>query len=234
MSTTTVESWQRVGDLIRQARIQLGYTNRKTFAEACDVSERVLSDIEAGTRTNFSGRVLSGLETGLEWPTGTIDQLVADPNLTPPDPGGGAGLVFKPPVFNRRPVSVDVVVVERAIAALTQARQAWGDKPGPAEKALAAVTVAQCWPYIIRLLEDNCLPGRELHPGVLPLYRAFSELSDWVSPKDPAGRYAAWLVGDGGAIDEQTQQHHMQRWLESRRTLKGRRNNDHIDIDPAD
>lgn len=222
VDTTALEGWHRVGELVRRARIELGYTNRENFAEACHVSVRVLSDIEAGTRTNFTGRVLAGLEEGLGWPVGTIDQLVADPNLAPPTPGGAADLVFRPPVFNRKPVLVDVTIIERSIAALTEAHRTWGKKPGAVETTVASAMVAQCWPYVTRLLEDNCLPGRELHPAVLPLYSAFVALSDWVAPHDPTRRYAQWLVGDSN-VDEQTQKRFMQRWTESRKSVKGRR-----------
>jgi hypothetical protein len=223
VNATVTEGWNRAGELIRQARIELGYTNRENFADTCNVSTRVLSDIEAATRTNFSSRVLAGLEDGLGWPAGTIEQLVSDPEFVPPTPGGAGDMVFRPPVFNRRPVIVDVAVCERSIAALTEAHRASGQKPGPTEKALAAALLAQSWPYVLRLLEDNCLPGRELHPAVVPLYTAFSEISDWVSPADPSRRYARWLVGDAGTVDDTIRQRYMQRWSDSRKSTRGRR-----------
>ena len=136
--------------------------------------------------------------------------------------------MFKTPVFNQRPVLVDVGVVERSIAALTEAHRVWGKKPNPAEATVAAALVAHCWPYVTRLLEDNCLPGRELHPAVLPYFEAFTKLSDWVAPEDPTRHYAHWLIGDAGDVDDQTWQRYMQRWSESRRA-QGRRG-----VDPAD
>jgi hypothetical protein len=223
VNATVTEGWSRAGELIRRARIELGYTNRENFADTCNVSTRVLSDIEAGTRSNFSSRVLSGLEDGLGWPAGTIDQLVSDPDFVPPTPGGAGDMVFRPPVFNRRPVPVDVAVVERSITALTEAHRASKEKPGPTERALAAALLAQSWPYVLRLLEDNCLPGRELHPAVVPLYTAFSEISDWVSPSDASRRYARWLVGDAGTVDDTIRQRYTQRWSDSRRSTRGRR-----------
>jgi len=223
VNATVTEGWHRAGELIRRARVDLGYTNRENFADTCNVSTRVLSDIEAGTRTNFSARVLAGLEDGLGWPTGTIDQIVSDPEFVPPAAGGGGDMVFRPPVFNRRPVPVDVAVVERSITALTEAHRTSGDKPSPTERALAAALLAQSWPYVLRLLEDNCLPGLELHPAVVPLYTAFSAISDWVSPSDASRRYARWLVGDAGTVDDTIRQRYMQRWSDSRRSTRGRR-----------
>ncbi|MFA5711736.1 helix-turn-helix domain-containing protein, partial [Mycolicibacterium sp.] len=70
MDGTELEGWQRVGHTVRRARIDIGFTNRENFAEACGVSVRVLSDLESGTRSNFSERVLSRLEEGLGWAPG--------------------------------------------------------------------------------------------------------------------------------------------------------------------
>jgi len=75
----------------------------------------------------------------------------------------------------------------------------------------------------LRLLEDNCLPGRELHPAVVPLYTAFSAISDWVSPADPSRRYARWLVGEAGTIDDKLRHRYMEMWSDSRRSTRGRR-----------
>lgn len=223
MNATVTEGWHRAGEFVRQARIELGYSNRENFAETCSISTRVLSDIEAGTRINFSNRVLSGLEEGLGWPAGTIDQIVSDPLFSPPAPGGAGDMLFRPPLFNRNPVWVDVATIENSIAVLTEAKHAWGDTPGPVESAVAAALVAQSWPYVTRLLEDNCLPGQELHPAVYPFYSAFTKLSDWVSPADPTRRYAKWLVGESGAISDAQRERFMQRWADARRATKGRR-----------
>lgn len=225
-------NWQRLGTAIRKARIDMGYTNREAFADACNVSVRVLADIEAGSRGNFSDRVLGSLEEGLGWPAGTVDQIISDDGFQPPAPGGNTDLVFRPPAYNRRPVPVDVAVIERSIAALTEAHRASkGKKPSAVEAALASALVADCWPYVLRLLEDNCLPGRELHPAVRPLYEAFAKLSDWASPNDPSARYAQWLVGDAGEVPEAVRERHMQRWSDARRATRGRSRADAAEAD---
>lgn len=229
MDTTDLSSWRRLGDIIRTARIELGYTNRETFADVCNVSARVLADIEAGTRSNFSDRVLGGIEEALGWPSGTIDQIIADSNFEAPAPvggpgGEGGGLIFRPPNFNRRPVLVDVAAVERSIATLTETRKKHESSAlSRTENQLATALIAQCWPYVTRLVEDNCLPGRELHPAVRPLYETFTQVSDWLNPADPAAKYVRWLSGDDTDVTDTIQQRYMQRWLESRRTAKGRK-----------
>ena len=223
MDSTERGNWKRLGSAIRKARIDIGYTNREAFADACNVSVRVLADIEAGSRDNFSDRVLGSLEEGLGWPAGTVDQILSDASFQPPAPGGTTDLVFRPPVYNRRPVQVDVAVIEKSIAALTEAhRAAKGKKPSGVEAGLASALVSHCWPYVLRLLEDNCLPGRELNPAVRPLYEAFEKLSEWASPGDPSARYAQWLVGDGGAVSEVVNERNMQRWSDARRAGRGR------------
>ena len=232
MDSTERGNWQRLGHAIRKARIDIGYTNREAFADACNVSVRVLADIEAGSRDNFSDRVLGGLEEGLAWPAGTIDQIVSDPGFQPPAPGGSTDLVFRPPMYNRRPVAVDVAVIERSITALTEAHRASeGKKISGVEATLAAALVSHCWPYVLRLLEDNCLPGRELHPAVRPLYEAFAKLSDWASPNDASARYAQWLVGDARDVTDAVRERHMQRWSDARRAVRGRRAAEQVEAD---
>ena len=232
MGNDEAENWRRLGESVRRARIDIGYTNRENFAESCNISARVLADIEAGTRTNFSDRVLAKLEEGLSWPSGAVEQIVSDPSFDPPTPGGAGDLIFRPPAFNRRPVPVDVSLIERSIATLTEAERA-GSETKPTELAVAAALVAQCWPYIVRLVEDNCLPGKELHPAVRPLFETFVRVADWAAPDDPSGRYARWLAGDLGDISESVRQRFMQRWSESRRVLHGRRVSETESAEPA-
>lgn len=223
VDSTKLGNWQRLGTAIRKARIGMGYTNRESFAEACKVSVRVVADIEAGSRDNFSERVLSSIEEELGWPTGTIDQIISDAGFQPPAPGGTTDLVFRPPMYNRRPVQIDVAVIEKSIAALTEAHRASeGKKPSGVEAVLAAALVSTCWPYVLRLLEDNCLPGRQLNPAIRPLYEAFEKLSKWASPNDPSARYAQWLVGDAGEVPEVVLERYRQRWSDTRRAARGR------------
>lgn len=220
MDSLELEGQSRRGETVRQARIARGYTNRENFAEVCNISTRVLSDLESGARSNFSDRVISRIEQGLQWPAGTIEQITNDPEFTPPAPVAVGDLIFQPPAFDRRPVSVDVSAVERAIAALTEASRAKAS--GDEVAAMGNALVALCWPYVLRLVEDNCLPGNELHPAVRPLYSAFTALADEFPPADPSQRYAQWLTGDAPNTTESARERYMQRWTDSRRVSRGR------------
>lgn len=225
--------WHRLGAALRQARIDSGYPRMEAFAEQCGVSIRVLSDLEAGRRTNFSSRVLGRLETGVGWPPGTMDQIVADPEFTPPGPEIGSDFLFRPPNYDRRPVPVDVAAVERAIAVLdgftrkrsaSRARKRGGDAvhDDSVVDQIGAALVALSWPYVIRLVEDNCLPSNALHPGVRPLYETFLAISGEFAPNDPSSRYAQWLAGDVTDVGETLRQRYTQRWTESRNVRRGR------------
>lgn len=217
-------AWRRVGAAVRDARTALGYSSRDAFAVICDVSVRVLADLEGGTRTNFSNRVLAHIESGLGWPEGTVDQMIADPQFTPPAPGHSSDeLVFHPPNYDRRPITVEVSVVEKSISTLTEVRRELGDEPPQgAVAALGSSLIAHCAPYVIRLLEDNCLPGRELHPAVRPLYELFTQLVKWTHPTYPSLSYMRWLTGDASEPNEATRDRFMSRWAESRRAPRGR------------
>lgn len=217
MENDELGNWRRLGAAVRRARLDLGITNRSHLADECNISARVLADIEAGVRANFSRRVMDRIEAGLGWPTGTIDQIVSDATFTPPTPRGDGGLVFRRAVFDRRPIPVEIGAIENAIYALDEARRTGGSNATTVHAAL----LAQCWPYVTRLLEDNCRPGIEVHPAVRPFYDAFTLLSAWASPNDPPPCYAQWLVGDATTVDESTRQRYMQRWSSARRVRGG-------------
>ncbi len=218
--------WQRLGALVREARLRVGYPNREDFAAACNVSVRVLSDLESGARSNFSERVLSRLESGLDWPPGTVDQIVFDSSFVPPKSTPGSDLMFRPPAFDRTPVQVEVGTVEKTIALLAELSRESGveaSKEGSAVNRIGAVAVALCWPYVIRLVEDNCLPGNALHPSVRPLYQEFLSVQDTFAPQDTSGRYARWLAGDMPDAPDAVRRRYHERWTESRRSRPGRR-----------
>lgn len=224
MDLSESSGWQRLGEAIREARINLGFTSRDNFAEVANVSVRVISDLESGARNNFSEKVLSRIEDALGWINGTIDQIVTDPDFNPPKPSPADELVFRPPEFNRKPILVDVATVERAIATLTDAARQRGDEPLPDDIArVAEAAVNLSWPYIVRLVEDNCQPGKELHPAVRPLYETFLSMASKFSPADPSGHYVQWLAGDTPNASDAVRHRYMQRWSESRRIRRGRR-----------
>jgi transcriptional regulator with XRE-family HTH domain len=206
------------GACVRQARVALGH-RQETLAEVCEISLRVLSDIESGKRTNFSARIQARLEQGLGWPLGTIAQLVADPDSAPPSPGGIAARSTRPPVYDRKPVPVDVTIIERSIDELTELHRTCAGKPAPpAAMALAAL----CRPYFIRLLEHNFTPGQGVHPAVRADYATtFAVLADWAATHDPDRGYAQWLLCHTGTAGNDHPRF-MRRWAESRQAARRR------------
>ncbi len=231
MEKAEAEGWHRLGNYVRDARNEIGYSNREDFAAAANVSVRVVADLEAGSRSNFSERILSRIESGIGWPAGTIDQVVLDPKFTPPKAAIGGDLLFRPPTFDRQPVQVEVGAVEKTIGLLTEISRERASRKKPptksdAEQRVCAAAVALCWPYVIRLVEDNCLPGNELHPSVRPLYEAFLAVQAEYAPEDTSGRYAQWLAGDMTDATDQMKRRYMERWSESRRARPSRRSLD--------
>ena len=217
MKSSDRDAGRRLGAAVRRARLDEGFTNREDFAEHCNVSVRVLADLEAGTRTNFSPRIIAGLEAGIGWPAGTIARIAADPTFEPPAPGS-ADWLSRDPVFNRRPVPVDVAVIKRALAILNPTYDAAAGRELPAaEAAMAKVLLEAAWPYVTRLLEDNCRPGKGLHPSVKPYWEPFQRISEWLSPGQPAAHYARWLVGEISTLDEVTLKAYTRRWAVTRR-----------------
>lgn len=211
------DAGRRLGAVVRQGRLDEGFTNREDFADRCSVSVRVLADLEAGTRINFSPRTIARLESGLGWPQGTIARIVSDPAFEPPAPGS-VGWLTRDPVFNRRPVPVDVATIQRAIAVLNQAYdEVAGGELTPDKAAMAKALLETSWPYMIRLLEDNCRPGQGLHPSAKPYWEPFKRIADWLSPQQPAAHYARWLAGEISNLDEATLRTYRDRWAVTRR-----------------
>ena len=48
MENDELGDWRRLGAAVRRARLDLGITNRSHLADECNISARVLADIEAG------------------------------------------------------------------------------------------------------------------------------------------------------------------------------------------
>lgn len=219
-----ISSWQRLGENVRRKRIDLGYSNRDAFAEASRVSVRVIADLESGKRSNFSDRVIARLEASLHWPSGTMGRIVSDADFAPPEREIADPFWFRPPVFDRRQVSVDVCAVEGAIAALAEVSRGKAAGAPVSAAGISTAAVALCWPYVLRLVEDNCLPGSEPHPAVRPLYSAFIALAQEFVPSCPSQRYAQWLAGQANEdLPEITRRSYARRWQESQRGKPGHR-----------
>lgn len=65
--------WERLGELLVQRRVELGYPNRSEFARVLNLKHtRVLSDLELAKRTNFDQTTLTAAEVYYEWEPGSI------------------------------------------------------------------------------------------------------------------------------------------------------------------
>lgn len=81
---TPRKNWKRLGELLKERRIRLGYDSRVQFAEDTGVgSSRLLFDIEKAKRTNFSLSTLIGVEQAYEWERGSIRTVLDGGDPTP-------------------------------------------------------------------------------------------------------------------------------------------------------
>jgi hypothetical protein len=78
-STERHKAWLRLGELLtaRRAELDPRFVNRRRFAEARRVNERVVADIERGRRTNFTHEMLRALEVAYALEMGAILEAVA-------------------------------------------------------------------------------------------------------------------------------------------------------------
>lgn len=71
-----MQDWKRLGQYVVARRVDLGFKRRSDFADARQVSVRILSDIENGRRTNFDQATIASLERALGWETGSALRVV--------------------------------------------------------------------------------------------------------------------------------------------------------------
>lgn len=70
-----VSDWERLGQYVVNRRVELGYRQRKPFADALGISLRTLSDIEKGRRGNYDPVTLASLEHVLQWEAGSAMRI---------------------------------------------------------------------------------------------------------------------------------------------------------------
>jgi hypothetical protein len=81
-------AWQRLGDLLIKRRIDLDhrYAKRTTFCAERDVDYRVISDIEAARRPNFSRATLIQIENAYQLAAGNIGRIIQGGDMEPLEP----------------------------------------------------------------------------------------------------------------------------------------------------
>lgn len=70
------QRWQRLGEMIVERRIQLGWTQAQ-FSVAADVAAKVISDMENGRRSDYQVPTLVKVQTALGWEVGSIQDVLA-------------------------------------------------------------------------------------------------------------------------------------------------------------
>lgn len=214
---TEPSGWPRLKALVRQTRIERGYPTAEMFASASDVALRVISDIESeGKRTNFSPKTLEKIERALGWAPGSVDRVLTEPRYVPTVIDPATTSLFSPSSFDRTPVPVDVVAIETVITQIDtmlankrRSTSSWED--------LAAAALQMCWPYILRVVEDNCLPGESLHPTARLPYEKFLAMHEVLIGEDPTAHYVQWLAGDLPDVPESLKLRYTKRWATSRK-----------------
>lgn len=212
------EGWAHAGKLVLRERKLQGWSSRQRFADHAGVSERVVQAVENAKRTNFNPRSLEAIEAALGWPAGEITRAAAGISTVESSQVSRESL-YSSPRFDRSPVAVPMQDIEAALAALQHLRDAArGPEPvTPATRNLGQVLSEICWRYIVRLVEDNCLPGEDLHPLVRPTYEYFLDLREEMSGSEDLVRYTRWLAGQLPDVDPSTAATYMAQWRASQR-----------------
>lgn len=90
MSTPPEHMWQRLADKMIARRTELGFRQRKDFAEHCGLkSVRPIDDFENVRRTNYKKKTLARAEEWYQWAPGSIETVLdgGDPSPLEPRPG---------------------------------------------------------------------------------------------------------------------------------------------------
>lgn len=74
--TTNDPRWQRLGEMIVERRLELGWTQQQ-FSVAAGVAAKVISDLENGRRADYQVPTLVKVQTTLGWATGSIQDVLA-------------------------------------------------------------------------------------------------------------------------------------------------------------
>lgn len=203
MNDDTIEGWRRLGNAVRDARLAQGYTSRESFAESANISVRALADLESCARTNFSDRTLTRIEDKLGWKPTTATRIARDNAAAPPPTNSGQQVPFR--VGYPGAVAVKAEAAERALTALTKIPVDTATRDAEYLEILDLLgppLVELCWQYMTRLVENNCVPGAELHPSVRQLYDNFYTVATRFCTPDPSGSYTQWLCQRRVKIDQ--------------------------------
>lgn len=92
--------WDRLGQEVVAGRVRLGHRVRGSFAAACGINVRILSDIEKARRSNYDPATLAQVEQALGWATGSVRAVLR----------GGNPTLVAPPAVPEQPAGDRAVV----------------------------------------------------------------------------------------------------------------------------
>lgn len=114
------DPWERLGQLLINRRVELGYKTRAAFARAHNLKhDRGISDIENHARKNFSPSTIAAFEQQYEWEPGSIAAVLAGGDPTPRESAGG-----RPAIGDLLSEVPDVVLLAEIAKRFARAAQA--------------------------------------------------------------------------------------------------------------
>lgn len=72
----TAEAWKRVGQAVRQRRIELGFSSQIELSSAGGPGLSTLSKIERGVQLSYEDQVIWRLEQALQWESGSVQAIL--------------------------------------------------------------------------------------------------------------------------------------------------------------
>ena len=95
------EAWRRLGQIVRQRRIELGFGSQASLAAEGGPSLSVVNKIETGRGRDYTDRVIIPLEDRLGWRRGSFRALLSGGDPTCVDAPATAPAVPPPPAASR-------------------------------------------------------------------------------------------------------------------------------------
>jgi hypothetical protein len=78
------DAWRRLGELLVQRRVDLGFRDREAFARARGLAHsRILFDLENARRTNYSTSTRAEVERIYDWEHGSLQAVLDGGTPTP-------------------------------------------------------------------------------------------------------------------------------------------------------
>lgn len=114
----SIENAKRLGQLVKRRRVQLCLQTGKALADAAHLTPRVISDIEVGRRTNFSGSTKAAIEDKLLWEVGSIDAILSGGDPTPLAPMKVDSGSAAPPSLVRNEIEHEFVAMQEVASAV--------------------------------------------------------------------------------------------------------------------